>query len=75
VLIPADRLPGFFVIIAPLPSGKARRSWRISPSRANLLQAVDVCVDTLLAHPARSRFRLSTPAEALAELGAGLAGR
>jgi hypothetical protein len=36
--------------------------------RADLLQAIDVCVNALLAHPARSRFRFSTPAEALAEL-------
>ena len=36
--------------------------------RSDLLQAVDGCVNALLAHPARSRFRFSTPAEALAEL-------
>ena len=36
--------------------------------RADLLQAVDASVSALLAHPARSRFRFSTPAEALAQL-------
>jgi hypothetical protein len=36
--------------------------------RPHLLQAVEVCLDALLAHPARSRFRFTTPAEALAEL-------
>jgi hypothetical protein len=38
--------------------------------RPHLLQAVDACVNVLLAHPARSRYRFSTPAEALAELEA-----
>jgi hypothetical protein len=36
--------------------------------RPDLLQGIEACVHALLAHPARSRFRFSTPAEALAEL-------
>lgn len=39
--------------------------------RPNLLQAIEACVNVLLAHPARSRFRFSTPVEALAELAPG----
>lgn len=34
----------------------------------DLLRGIDACVNALLAHPARSRFRFSTPAEALAVL-------
>ena len=40
------------------------------PIRPDLVPTIDGCVDALLAHPARSRFRFSTPAEALAALDA-----
>jgi hypothetical protein len=37
-------------------------------SRPDIREAIGASVDALLAHPAHSRFRFSTPAEALAEL-------
>jgi hypothetical protein len=37
-------------------------------TRPDLIEAVGARIDALLAHPARSRFRFSTPAEALAAL-------
>jgi len=40
-------------------------------TRQDISQAVGPRVDALLAHPAASRFRFSTPAEALAELERG----
>ena len=40
------------------------------PLHPHLVKAIDGCVEALLAHPARSRFRFSTPAEALAVLDA-----
>ncbi len=40
-------------------------------TRPDISQAVSPRVDALLAHPAASRFRFSTPAEALAELERG----
>jgi len=40
-------------------------------TRSDISQAVGPRIDALLAHPASSRFRFSTPAEALAELERG----
>jgi len=44
-----------------------RRPYLAFAIRTHMSQAIGPRVDALLAHPARSRFRFSTPAEALAE--------
>jgi len=40
-------------------------------TRPDIREAIGPRMEALLAHPARSRFRFSTPAEALAELDSG----
>jgi hypothetical protein len=40
-------------------------------TRPDIREAIGPRMEALLAHPARSRFRFSTPAEALAELERG----